>query len=158
MPAMSTLATFAQMVHSGWAAPEFDDQTRSKQWYFLVCMHNLRGSCPMVIVHVFVRIIWLPYDPYEGDSYSKDRSKLPRRKGRLTREEWKELWEVLVVCWSPDPLDRPTASELEASLRKIYQPHSKNDSWLLLPSLFSSFVYHPSSWSLDFFHCRHEIH
>ena len=27
-----------------------------------------------------------------------------------------------------DPLDRPTASELEASLRKIYQPHSKNDS------------------------------
>ena len=31
MPAMSTLATFAQMVLSGWAAPEFDDQTRSKQ-------------------------------------------------------------------------------------------------------------------------------
>ena len=63
--------------------------------------------------------------PYEGDSCSKDRSNLPRRKGRLTREEWNELWEVLVVCWSPDPLDRPTASELEASLREIYQPLSK---------------------------------
>ena len=31
MPAMSVLATFAQMVHSGWAAPELDEQTRSKQ-------------------------------------------------------------------------------------------------------------------------------
>ena len=41
----------------------------------------------MVIVHVFMRIICLPDDPYEGDSYSKDRSKLPRRKGRLTRED-----------------------------------------------------------------------
>jgi hypothetical protein len=38
------------------------------------------------------------------------------------REEWNKLWEVLVVCWSTDPLDRPTASELEAMLRMILQP------------------------------------
>ena len=31
MPTMSTLATFAQMVHGGWAAPELDQQTRTKQ-------------------------------------------------------------------------------------------------------------------------------
>ena len=31
MPTMSTLATFAQMVHGGWAAPELDEQQRSKQ-------------------------------------------------------------------------------------------------------------------------------
>ena len=58
--------------------------------------------------------------PYDGDSSAKDRSKLPSRTGRLKREEWNELWDVLVICWSPDPLDRPTASELEASLRKIF--------------------------------------
>ena len=31
MPTMSTLATFAKMVHCGWAAPELDQQPRSKQ-------------------------------------------------------------------------------------------------------------------------------
>ena len=38
------------------------------------------------------------------------------------REEWTELWDILVACWSTDPLDRPTASELEERLRKIFQP------------------------------------
>ena len=63
--------------------------------------------------------------PYEGDSTANDRSKPPRRTGRLNREEWNKLWEVLVVCWSADPVDRPTASELEASLRKVFQPLSE---------------------------------
>jgi hypothetical protein len=30
MPAISTFATFAQMVDRGWAAPELDHQPRSK--------------------------------------------------------------------------------------------------------------------------------
>ena len=63
--------------------------------------------------------------PYEADSNAKDRSKPPRRRGLLRRQEWNELWDVLVVCWSPDPLDRPTASELEASLHLIFQPLSE---------------------------------
>ena len=63
--------------------------------------------------------------PYEEDSSPNDRSKPPMRKGRLNSVEWNELWEVLVVCWSADPLDRPTASELEASLRSILQPLSE---------------------------------
>ena len=28
LPTMSTFATFAQMVHAGWAAPELDQKTR----------------------------------------------------------------------------------------------------------------------------------
>lgn len=60
--------------------------------------------------------------PYDGDSSAKNRSKPPSRTGRLNREEWDKLWEVLVTCWSADPLDRPTASELEASLLKIFKP------------------------------------
>ena len=63
--------------------------------------------------------------PYEVDGSAEDRSKPPIRSGLLQREEWNELWDVLVVCWSPDPLDRLTASELEAILRKIYQPLSE---------------------------------
>ena len=59
--------------------------------------------------------------PYEGESSASDRSKPPSRTGRLIRDEWNQLWDVLVVCWSTDPLDRPTASELEASLRDIFQ-------------------------------------
>jgi hypothetical protein len=62
--------------------------------------------------------------PYDGDSTANDRSKPPRRSGRLNRGEWDKLWEVLVDCWSKDPLDRPTASELEATLRMIFQPRS----------------------------------
>ena len=31
MPRMSHFATFAQMVHCGWAAPELDQYPRSKQ-------------------------------------------------------------------------------------------------------------------------------
>ena len=58
--------------------------------------------------------------PYDGDSSADERSKLPRRKGRLTRGEWNDLWDILVVCWSADPLDRPTASELEVALRNIF--------------------------------------
>jgi hypothetical protein len=62
--------------------------------------------------------------PYAEDSTANDRSKPPGRTGRLMREEWNKLWEILEVCWSTDPLDRPTASELEARLRMIFQPRS----------------------------------
>jgi hypothetical protein len=61
-----------------------------------------------------------PYDPYERNS-ANDRSNPPRRIGRLNREEWNELWEVLVDCWSANPADRPTASELETRLCRIFQ-------------------------------------
>ena len=57
--------------------------------------------------------------PYEKDSSAKDRSKLPMRKGPLVHEEWNKLWEILEVCWSADPFDRPTASDLEARLPEI---------------------------------------
>ena len=60
--------------------------------------------------------------PYDGNSSANDRSKPPARIGLLMRKEWTKLWEILLVCWSTDPLDRPTASELEARLRKIFQP------------------------------------
>ena len=60
--------------------------------------------------------------PYGENSSAADRSKTPARIGLLVREEWTELWNILVFCWSTDPLDRPTASELEASLRNIFQP------------------------------------
>ena len=59
--------------------------------------------------------------PYDGNSSAKDRSKLPRRKGRLMDKEWDKLWEILEVCWSADPFDRPTASDLEARLPEIAQ-------------------------------------
>jgi hypothetical protein len=38
------------------------------------------------------------------------------------RGEWNKLWEILEDCWSMDPLDRPTASKLEARLHMIFQP------------------------------------
>ena len=60
--------------------------------------------------------------PYGENSSADDRSKPPTRIGLLIREEWNKLWEILEVCWSTDPLDRPTASELEASLHEIFQP------------------------------------
>ena len=63
--------------------------------------------------------------PYEENSSPNDRLKPPMRTGRLKRVEWNELWDVLVVCWSADPLDRPTALELVASLRWIFQPLSE---------------------------------
>ena len=59
--------------------------------------------------------------PYEGNSNASDRSKPPARIGLLLREEWNNLWEILMVCWSTDPLYRPTSSELEARLRNIFQ-------------------------------------
>ena len=34
-------------------------------------------------------------------------------------KEWNKLWEILEVCWSADPFNRPTASELEARLSEI---------------------------------------
>ena len=74
--------------------------------------------------------------PYEVDSSAEDRSKPPIRRGLLQREEWNELWDVLVVCWSPDPLERPTASELEAILRTIFQPPITHS----FPSRSSSFL------------------
>ena len=63
--------------------------------------------------------------PYEGNSSASNRSKPPARIGLLMKEEWNKLWEILEACWSTDPLDRPTASELEARLRKIFQPDSE---------------------------------
>ena len=69
--------------------------------------------------------------PYEQDSSAKDRSKPPRRIGLLKREDWNELWEILVVCWSADPLDRPTASDLEARLAEIAGRSSLRSSFLM---------------------------
>ena len=54
--------------------------------------------------------------PY--DSSAKDRSKPPGRIDPLKREDWNKLWEILVVCWSANPLDRPTASDLVARLHE----------------------------------------
>ena len=72
--------------------------------YSRICAHKMFNQRP----------------PYDGDSTAEDRSKLPRRIGRLTHKDWNKLWEILEVCWSADPLDRPTASDLEARLRKIF--------------------------------------
>ena len=69
--------------------------------------------------------------PYEQDSSAKDRSKPPRRIGLLKREDWNELWEILMVCWSADPLDRPTASDLEARLSEIAGRSSLRSSFLM---------------------------
>ena len=68
--------------------------------------------------------------PYDGDSSAKDRSKPPRRIGLLRLEDWNKLWEILVVCWSADPLDRPTASDLEARLSEIAGRSSLRSSFL----------------------------
>ena len=57
--------------------------------------------------------------PYEKDSIAKDRLKPPQRIGHLTSEDWNELWEILEVCWSADPLDRPTVSDLKAKLSEM---------------------------------------
>ena len=59
--------------------------------------------------------------PYDMDSTAYDRSKPPRRGGRLMRMEWYRLWKILEVCWSTNPSDRPTASELEARLLNIFE-------------------------------------
>ena len=53
------------------------------------------------------------------DSSAIDRSKLPDRKVLLKDSKWDKLWEVLEGCWSPDPSDRPTATELAARLSEI---------------------------------------
>ena len=123
---MSTLATFAQMVHAGWAAPELTEQTRSKQsdifsfactiyevWFLFVSLIYRRYS------RICVHKMFTQRPPYDGDSSAKDRSKPPGRIGLLMREEWNDLWKILVLCWSADPLDRPTASDLEARLSEI---------------------------------------
>ena len=68
---------------------------------------------------------------YEVDSSLNNRSKPPRRRGRLVREEWNELWEILVVCWSTDPKDRPTATELEARLSEIARRSFLPSSFLM---------------------------
>ena len=68
--------------------------------------------------------------PFDGDSSAKDRSKPPRRIGLLKLEDWNKLWEILVVCWSADPLDRPTASDLEARLSEIAGRSNLRSSFL----------------------------
>ena len=48
MPTMSTLATFAQLVHCGWAAPELDQQPRSKRsdiFSFACTIYEVLISC-----------------------------------------------------------------------------------------------------------------
>ena len=83
-------------------------------------------SISLIIVicfsHFYPHKMFTRQPPYEGNSNAIDRSKPPARIGLLMREEWNELWEILEDCWSTDPLDRPTASELEARLRKTFQP------------------------------------
>ena len=69
--------------------------------------------------------------PYDGSSTAEDRSKLPRRIGRLMRDEWNKLWEILEVCWSADPLDRPTASDLESMLPEIAGLSLSRSSFLM---------------------------
>ena len=64
---MSTLATFAQMVHGGWAAPELDQQTRTKQsdifsfacTIYEVLVYFLRS---IIVVHIFFGFRCLPDD------------------------------------------------------------------------------------------------
>ena len=130
MPTMVSLATLAQRVQCGWAAPELDEQTRSKQsdiFSFACTIYEVLVY--FLIFHRCLRICTLKMftrrPPYEEDSSSEDRSKPPMRTGLLKPKVWNDLWDILVVCWSPDPLYRPTASELEANLRKILQPNSK---------------------------------
>ena len=48
MPTMSTLATFAKLVHCGWAAPELDQQPRSKRsdiFSFACTIYEVLISC-----------------------------------------------------------------------------------------------------------------
>ena len=68
---------------------------------------------------IFAHKMFTQKPPYEKDSSAKDRSKPPRRIGLLKHEDWNKLWEILVDCWSADPLDRPTASDLESKLSEI---------------------------------------
>jgi len=114
MSEISTLSSFARMVHNGWAAPELDEQSRSKESDIF--------SFACTIYEMFTR-----QPPYGENSNADDRSKPPARIGLLMREEWNKLWEILVVCWSTNPLDRPTATELEASLHEIFQPLSESE-------------------------------
>ena len=66
--------------------------------------------------HICAHKMFTQQQPY--DSSAKDRSKPPGRIGPLKREDWNKLWEILVVCWSANPLDRPTASDLVARLHE----------------------------------------
>ena len=68
---------------------------------------------------IFAHKMFTKKPPYEEGSSAKDRSKPPRRVGLLKHEDWNTLWEILVDCWSADPLERPTASDLEARLSEI---------------------------------------
>jgi hypothetical protein len=74
--------------------------------------------------HICAHKMFTQQPPYKGNSTANDRSKPPRRTGRLNLEEWNKLWEILEVCWSTYPLDRPSASALEAWLHTIFQPRS----------------------------------
>ena len=128
LPTMSPLATFAQRVHRGWAAPELDEQTRSKQsdiFSFACTIYEVFFLSISLIYwhysHIFAHKMFTQKPPYDGSSSAEDRSKLPMRKGPLVHEEWNKLWEILELCWSADLFDRPTASDLEARLPEIAQ-------------------------------------
>ena len=73
--------------------------------------------------------------PYEKDSIAKDGSKPPQRIGHLTSEDWNELWEILEVCWSADPLDRPTVSDLEARLSEMAGRSFLRSSFLMADAI-----------------------
>ena len=70
MPMISTLTTFAKMVHCGWAAPELDQQPRSKKsdiFSFACTIYEVLVSCLflwlVVVIQVFVRSRCLPGNP-----------------------------------------------------------------------------------------------
>ena len=62
MSEISTLSSFARMVHCGWAAPELDEQSRSKEsdifsfacTVYEVFIYFLELSS-LFVIHVFIR-------------------------------------------------------------------------------------------------------
>ena len=121
LPTISTFSTFAQLVHAGWATPELCQQKRSKQSDIFSFASTIYEVLSISLIyrrysHICAHKIFTQQQPY--DSSAKDRSKPPGRIGPLKREDWNKLWEILVVCWSANPLDRPTASDLVARLHE----------------------------------------
>ena len=69
LPTMCTLATFAQMVHAGWGAPELDEKCRrsmeSDIFSFACTIYEVFLSISMIYhyVHLFVHFRSLPESP-----------------------------------------------------------------------------------------------
>ena len=156
MPEIPTLSSLSRLVHRGWAAPELDWHSRSKQSdiFSLACtvyevlIYFLDLSSLFIFSHFCSHKMFTRQPPYEWNSSATDRSRPPARIGLLMREEWNKLWEILEDCWSTDPLDRPTASELEARLRKTFQPEplalhleNRNFSFSTITPWFTRFIF-----------------